>query len=162
HTDRLENLLNLVPLILQPRRQHQVLTEFSLVLVDQEARAGSRQFDDMTVRVVGVDTLEVDAIPHRRYRQTSLDESLAEGKLRIFVRDGKSVMMSLPCAHLYAPGFAWSAFEVGNQRARIALACAPVPVRAAGVIEVGSTLDQPQTQQITEKGVRAFDIRANS
>ena len=63
--------------------------QFFLALVHQEAGAGGGEFDDMAVRVGGVDALEVDAVHHRRDAQARADQPFAEGELRLLVGDGE-------------------------------------------------------------------------
>ena len=72
---------------LHPRRQHELLAQVRDALIHGEARPRRRQLDDVPIRIVGVDALEVNPLfirqgKHRPHAGRCLEaKTMAHGVL---------------------------------------------------------------------------------
>src|SRR5437588_4106039 len=162
YSDWAKDWLELATVLLEPGWQLQMLTEFAYRFVYSKARASRCQFYNVTVRIIGVDTLEVDTVQDGCDAQPGFNQLLAPGELCILVGNGECIVVRLSGTHAHAGGFLRVALKVGDQRTRAAISYAPVPVGRGRIVKIGGHFDSAQAKQFSKECMGTLNVATDS
>src|SRR5690625_637443 len=79
--------------------QFQRCPQFFHWFIDRKARTSRRQLNDVTIWVIGVNTLEVGSVHDRGNAVTSFYQPLTPDQLGLLIGDSQRKVMCLPCPH---------------------------------------------------------------
>lgn len=132
--------------------QLQLMPKLGHWFINRKAWPGRRQLDNVPIRVIGIDALEVDSIQNRCYSQASIHELLTPRQLGFFIFNGKCLMVCLSGTYTHATFPGWLALKVRDQGTWSSISHTPVPVRRVWIVKVRGHFHALKLQKIAKKG----------